>query len=357
MCLQTIAWDLESLNAMPRSHMLEDLPWYFLRKLMALNGTARNTGLVVKAEKDSDAEVDDGGEMFCLREMDTIVSVNPLDVPSAVLLCSDSFLEQEILLKMTMCHFVLPLNLPPFHAPKCTFMLWAMRDIVRKWRPHSLAESRGFKENLVFISMPNISFVQIGNCSLSTSKLFNEVLSSRQHHHNFFIHLLRCSQLRRDRKGGGMSFRHLRSQKKQSWGLLCLSRIVWEGGSLLSSQFPRVTPFPRSRAHRPQLMQRTCGGKLQSQCHLLLYQAVPRRIPVWHRPLTSSPLLGSRCLQMSCWMRVPCLLIPVAARNRQGKDRNYEGVRDYVRKHFLYKPAAPSGGSLSQLPSHAAEHV
>ncbi|XP_053114752.1 interferon-induced very large GTPase 1-like [Hemicordylus capensis] len=190
----------------PRS--LEDLPWHFLRNLMALNGTARNTNLVLKAEEDSwgGEEGDLGSEMFCLHERDTRISVNPLDVLSAILLCSDSFLQQEILLKMSMCQFALPLILPPLDTPKCTLMVWAMRDIVRKWRPHSLAESRGFREqSLVHISMPTISFVRMGSCSLSKSRLLNEVLSSPQQHHDFFVHRdMECGNVPREISDGLM---------------------------------------------------------------------------------------------------------------------------------------------------------
>ncbi|KAJ7314135.1 hypothetical protein JRQ81_006073 [Phrynocephalus forsythii] len=181
--------DSESLKT-SAPQKLEDLPCHFLRKLVALNGTARNTGLASKAEEGSDEEADDvGDKMFSLREVDTDVSANPLDVLCAILLCSDSFLQQEILLKMSMCQFALPLILPPMATSKCSFMLWALRDIVRKWRPHSLAESRGFREeSLVRISMATISFVRLGNSHLSKSKLLNEVLSSPQHHHDFFVH-------------------------------------------------------------------------------------------------------------------------------------------------------------------------
>ncbi|XP_043373148.1 up-regulator of cell proliferation-like isoform X3 [Dermochelys coriacea] len=116
-------------------------------------------------------------------------SLHPLDVLCAVLLCSDSFLQQEILSKMSMCQFALPLLLPALNTPKCTLMLWAMRDIVRKWRPHSLAESRGFREeSLVLTSMPTISFVRMGSCRFSKSKLLNDILSPSQQHHDFFIH-------------------------------------------------------------------------------------------------------------------------------------------------------------------------
>uniref|UniRef100_A0A8D0HEV8 Uncharacterized protein n=1 Tax=Sphenodon punctatus TaxID=8508 RepID=A0A8D0HEV8_SPHPU len=169
--------------------MLKDLPWHFLRKLLALNGMARNTTLVHGESEEDLSEEEVGGDMFCLMEVVAQESLNPVDVLCTVLLCSDNFLQQEIFSKMSMCQFALPLLLPPLDTPKCTLMLWAMRDIVRKWRPHSLADSRGFREqSLVLTPMPTISFVRLGQCSLSKSKLLNEVLSSVQQHHDFFIH-------------------------------------------------------------------------------------------------------------------------------------------------------------------------
>ncbi|XP_067425468.1 up-regulator of cell proliferation-like [Emydura macquarii macquarii] len=182
---------LESIqNRTPEA--LGDLPWHFLRKIMALNGTARNTNIGHKAlaeemgDDNEELHIDDN---FCFSDTEMKVSLHPLDVLCAVLLCSDSFLQQEILAKMSMCQFALPLLLPALDTPKCTLMLWAMRDIVRKWRPHSLAESRGFREeSLVLTAMPTISFVRLGSCSFSKSKLLNEVLSPSQQHHDFFIH-------------------------------------------------------------------------------------------------------------------------------------------------------------------------
>ncbi|EMP40451.1 Up-regulator of cell proliferation [Chelonia mydas] len=172
---------------------LGELPWHFLRKVMALNGTARNTSLghgdledEAVSEDEEELNIDD---YFCFSDTEMEVSLHPLDVLCAVLLCSDNFLQQEILSKMSMCQFALPLLLPALDTPKCTLMLWAMRDIVRKWRPHSLAESRGFREeSLVLTSMPTISFVRMGSCSFSKSKLLNAVLSPSQQHHDFFVH-------------------------------------------------------------------------------------------------------------------------------------------------------------------------
>ncbi|CAM4679286.1 up-regulator of cell proliferation-like isoform X1 [Lepidochelys kempii] len=190
--------DLQEIN--PESlqnwtpQALEDLPWHFMRKVIALNGTARNTSLGQGAPGDQASSEENGGQgngsnVLHHSNMDTRASLHPLDVLCAVLLCSDSFLQQEILSKMSMCQFALPLLLPALDTPKGTLLLWAMRDIVRKWRPHSLAESRGFREeSLVLTKIPTVSFVRMGSCSFSKSKLLNEVLSPSQQHNDFFIH-------------------------------------------------------------------------------------------------------------------------------------------------------------------------
>ncbi|XP_042329732.1 up-regulator of cell proliferation-like [Sceloporus undulatus] len=183
-------------------HNLEDLPWHFLRKVLALNVTARNTSL---EQGTTDGECLRGVEneksiedsILIIPEIDTKQSMNPVDVLCALLLCSNTFLLQEIFSKMSLCQFALPLLLPALEAPKGTLMLWAMRDIVKKWRPHSLAGSRGFREeNLVLISMPVISFVRLGSSTCSKSKLLNDFLSPSEQYHDFFIH--------RDMEGGNI---------------------------------------------------------------------------------------------------------------------------------------------------------
>nr|XP_006116486.2 up-regulator of cell proliferation-like [Pelodiscus sinensis] len=171
-----------------------DLPWHFLRKVLALDGAARNTNLGQggsgdQAGREENEGQGDGGEILPHSNTDSRASLHPLDVLCAVLLCSDSFLQQEILSRMSMCQFALPLLLPALDSPRCTLLLWAMRDIVRRWRPHSLAQSRGFREeSLVLTPMPTISFVRLGSCRFSKSQLLNEVLSPAQQHHDFFVH-------------------------------------------------------------------------------------------------------------------------------------------------------------------------
>ncbi|KAM3921573.1 up-regulator of cell proliferation-like [Leptodactylus fuscus] len=157
---------------------VQDISWHFLRKLMALNVTARNTCKNTGDEED----VDD-------TNSDTSESLHPLDILCLLLHCSNSFLQQEIVTKMSICQFAIPLLLPASDGASCTFMLWAMRDIVKKWRPQSMSESKGFaEESLVNISMPIYSFVRLGQCNISKSEVLNDLLSPTKQKLDFFVH-------------------------------------------------------------------------------------------------------------------------------------------------------------------------
>ncbi|KAM9305338.1 interferon-induced very large GTPase 1-like [Gastrophryne carolinensis] len=166
---------------------IEDVPLHFLRTLVALNSTARNTRLNQSSETNVGSAQDE--DMDFIDEIDPSNSIHPLDVLCLLLHCSDSSVQQELVTKMSMCQFALPLLLPVGHGSECTFMLWAMRDIVKRWRPQLLAGSKGCREeNLVNIPVPVFSFVRLGKCPLSKSRLLNDILSSAQQHQDFFVH-------------------------------------------------------------------------------------------------------------------------------------------------------------------------
>ncbi|KAG8431827.1 hypothetical protein GDO86_019802, partial [Hymenochirus boettgeri] len=168
---------------------LQEVPWCFLKKLMALNRDSRITCLQ-QDNKDPDVifnDWDSYGDSSASGD-DNADSVHPLDVLCVVLHCSDPFLQQEILLKMSMCQFAVPLLMPLVESPGYTFMLWAMRDIVKRWSPLS-EDSKVFKEKgLVHISMPVFSFIRLGACRLSKSKTLNRIISPANEIQDFFLH-------------------------------------------------------------------------------------------------------------------------------------------------------------------------
>ncbi|XP_055743551.1 up-regulator of cell proliferation-like [Salvelinus fontinalis] len=159
---------VDSLKAVPR---------YFLRKLLIVNADCRSCTCLPEDESSIDLYRDEDNE------------VNLLDLITALFLCADSFLQQEMALKMSMCQFAVPLLLPPGTGSQSTLMLWALRAILKEWRPHALSESKGFEEgNIVFEQMPFISFVRLQDCSMSKSQLLNNIFSSGQQIHNIFAH-------------------------------------------------------------------------------------------------------------------------------------------------------------------------
>ncbi|XP_047435859.1 up-regulator of cell proliferation-like isoform X2 [Mugil cephalus] len=181
-----------SLNEKPVSS-LQDIPWFFLRKLFKISAICRScTQITSNQEENTDI-----WDQLLYTTDDSDNKINPLDLIVALFLCADSFLQQEMSLKMSMCQFSVPLLLPHGNKSQCSLMLWALRDIVKEWRPHDLSESRGFVEdNIVQADLPFYSFVRLKNCSLSKSHLLDRILSRDQQNHNIFIH--------RDMEGGGV---------------------------------------------------------------------------------------------------------------------------------------------------------
>ncbi|KAM9101010.1 caspase recruitment domain-containing protein 6 isoform 1-T1 [Sarcophilus harrisii] len=156
-----------------------DLAWNFLLKIQSLDLTARDTILGQRiADEDGKEGLISKVENMGLRDKDTI---NPLDVLCAIMLCSDISLQQEVLGNMFKCHFALPLLLPDAENNKCILMMGAMKKIVLKDLVYSLGDAAevGVK-SLVFMKMPLISFVRLGCCDSSKSRILNAILSLPQ---------------------------------------------------------------------------------------------------------------------------------------------------------------------------------
>ncbi|XP_067347435.1 up-regulator of cell proliferation-like isoform X2 [Channa argus] len=177
----------------------------FLRKIFKINVGCRNC-----IDLSNDGENDDLSDFDFSTADDCTDNVNPLDVTTAVFLCADNFLQQELAVKMSMCQFPVPLLLPHGNNSQCTLMLWALRDIVKEWCPHVLSESKGFVEkNVVQANMPFYSFVRLKNCSLSKSQVLNHVLSHGKYDTNTFLN--------KEMKGGATT-------KKIAYGLV---EVFW----------------------------------------------------------------------------------------------------------------------------------
>uniref|UniRef100_A0A673T7Q8 Caspase recruitment domain family member 6 n=1 Tax=Suricata suricatta TaxID=37032 RepID=A0A673T7Q8_SURSU len=165
-----------------------DLAWNFLMKVQALDVTARDTILRHKVPREgNEEELLAGVENLEIRDIQTI---NPFDVLCASMLCSESSLQREVMSNMYQCRFALPLLLPDAENNKSILMLGAMKGIVKKWSTQSSGGPTGDTENcLTLMKIPVISFVRLGYCSFSKSRILNMLLSPDQlKSHKIFLH-------------------------------------------------------------------------------------------------------------------------------------------------------------------------
>lgn len=207
--------DMRSVTDEPAQSQ-SSLPWLFLKKLMMVNVTARSVKYSCNDEDWSSLDIYNDTFDF-LNDQNS--SVNPLDIVTALFLCSDGFLQQEMVSKMSMCQFSVPLLLPNSDTQQCMFMLWAMRDIVKKFRPQSLSEQKGFvEERIVHFELPLVSFVRLGDCSISKSQILNKLLSNPQQYHDTFVH--------RDMDCGDIPRKISNGLVEMSWYLPCGNKNI-----------------------------------------------------------------------------------------------------------------------------------
>ncbi len=111
----------------------------------------------------------------------------PLDCILAVVLCADGCLTQDLLSRLAVCQFSVPLILPdPFKKLLC-MPLWGLSSIIKEWK--SIEETVPHVSPIIKHPMPVITFIRIGkHCrtSLSKSKILNDVISDD--HHDYFFH-------------------------------------------------------------------------------------------------------------------------------------------------------------------------
>ncbi|KAM4603900.1 up-regulator of cell proliferation-like [Polymixia lowei] len=158
---------------------MQSLPGAFLKKLMLANIDARSVRCVTADEDAYILELDS----YDSREPESTNAnaINPLDLITALFLCSDSSLQQEMVRKMSMCQFAVPLLLPNCETKQSTLMLWALREVVKTFKPFTSTKS--FVEECIVVSdIPLVSFVSLGKDSLCKYQILNRMLS------NTFVH-------------------------------------------------------------------------------------------------------------------------------------------------------------------------
>ncbi|XP_039871739.1 interferon-induced very large GTPase 1-like [Simochromis diagramma] len=115
--------------------------------------------------------------------------VHPIDVQMAVFHCSDSFLKQMMITKLSQCQYALPLLVPDPVTMEIECPLWTFRQITKTWK---VTEIKDGSNTVTMKSVPAckaqtplVSFFRLGSLSVSKSQLINTLINDR---HNTFFH-------------------------------------------------------------------------------------------------------------------------------------------------------------------------
>ncbi|KAG2463580.1 GVIN1 GTPase, partial [Polypterus senegalus] len=186
---------------------LAEVPWYFIRRLMMLHSNTMKLKCLKPQKQPEEIEegpaAEDEGDGWFGDTNGNEHNVNPLDVVVAVFLCSDHFVQQELVMKMSLCQFAIPLLLPASDGTY-TFLLWAASAVQKKWQTESTDhESCVIYKRLAAHPMAQATFIRLGDLQCSKSAFVNGLLGDSQFQHNFFMHShLECGDVPRKISNG-----------------------------------------------------------------------------------------------------------------------------------------------------------
>ncbi|XP_028267163.1 interferon-induced very large GTPase 1-like isoform X2 [Parambassis ranga] len=177
----------------------KDIAHTFLHRLMGLDYRARY--IPVRRESPDAAISQSNQEFDDTDDFDALFSttaasdqfeqndVHPLDVQMAVFHCSDSFLKQQMITKLSQCQYALPLLVPDPLVKELTCPLWTFRQIMKTWKiilnqddPKSVTTN---SMPIYKAQIPMVSCFRLGSLSLSKSQLMNSLINDR---HSTFFH-------------------------------------------------------------------------------------------------------------------------------------------------------------------------
>ena len=154
--------------------VLTQLPWYFIRHIIALDSDTREDCHVPKGRNGDDTENSSDSDA------DTVYDVHPLDLIYIIFLCADDFLRQELADKMVKCQYAVPFVLPPPQEDNSSnnhqILHWGLKSIIRNF----YCNNRVLNQTLVEASAPVIIFMGVGKDTSWKERIANKMLSPQQ---------------------------------------------------------------------------------------------------------------------------------------------------------------------------------
>ncbi|KAI4887384.1 hypothetical protein NFI96_018279, partial [Prochilodus magdalenae] len=175
-----------------------DLVHTFLQRLLLMNYRARS-GAESKIHHihpvtENDGESDAFTDLFMRKNEEPVQTsvVHAMDVQMAVFHCSDPFLKQLIVTKLSQCQYALPLLVPNPFTRELEFPLWTFRQIKKSWKTAMVSTDSGAaakttsnEKAVATVDTPMVAFFRLGAGSSSKSQLMDSIINEK---HNTFIH-------------------------------------------------------------------------------------------------------------------------------------------------------------------------
>ena len=152
----------ETLGTVHTTDQLAVLPYLVLQKMMMCDQRCRSC--LYKPTGDNTQSSDSGIELS---------SLHPVDCMLIILHCCDDILRQDLISKLSLCQLAIPFLLPSPTDNSVTFLLWAMRSLVKSWKCNTTG---GKEHRIVDYQGPIVSFLRIGNSPSSKSEILNAVI-------------------------------------------------------------------------------------------------------------------------------------------------------------------------------------
>ena len=196
-------------------------PFLILQKIVAFDHRCRVAltsdspdKFLSQDENSSDSESDSSDDD------EEKIEIHPMDGLLALLHCSDNFLRQDLMSRLATCQLAVPILLPDPITHEPTFLLWAMRFIVKEFK---VDDGASYSGPIVSYPAPIVSFLRLGCHSKSKSRLLNTIINTTEH--TTFFHY--------DCDGGGAKKVLMNGVVELSWYLPSKSDKV----------FPKVVSF------------------------------------------------------------------------------------------------------------------
>uniref|UniRef100_A0A3P8NMA6 VLIG-type G domain-containing protein n=1 Tax=Astatotilapia calliptera TaxID=8154 RepID=A0A3P8NMA6_ASTCA len=158
----------------------KDLAQMFLHRLMMLDYRVR----YIPVKSDSHEQL---SKHFTTYRTTEQTHLHPMDVQMAVFHCSDSFLKQMMITKLSQCQYALPLLVPDPVTMEIECPLWTFRQITKTWKVTEDGSNIVTMKSVPVCKAqtPLVSFFRLGSLSVSKSQLMNTLINDR---HNTFFH-------------------------------------------------------------------------------------------------------------------------------------------------------------------------